>query len=181
MQYKYDHKVMNVAKWQSRSEAPLWPSAFSFLSKSTPNTDTLCFRKDIQSSWKMWLGAKRLWNLGAFVLVLIFTLQCPFLAIFCACASISICVLRHMRHCWGCWRGIGGGTGDSSKEPGGAQRPRQQMWPTVECAVLRYGMVFLIWHGMIMVWLVLLDVSLHVWWSCKVAVWCTMYMDNMVW
>ena len=76
-----------------------------------------------------------------------------------------------MRHCWGCWRGIGGGTGDPSREPGGAQRPRQQMWPTVECAVLRYGMVFLIWHGMIMVWLVLLDVSLHVWWSCKVAVW----------
>ena len=100
-----------------------------------------------------------------------FTLQCPFLEIFCACESISICVLRHMRHCWGCWRGIGGGTGDPSREPGGAQRPRQQMWPTVECAVLRYGMVFLIWHGMIMVWLVLLDVSLHVWWSCKVAVW----------
>ena len=71
-------------------------------------------------------------------------------------------------------------------EPGGAQRPRQQMWPTVECAVLRYGMVFLIWHSMIMVWLVLLDVSLHVWWSCfksSSMVWhvCTMYMDNMVW
>ena len=66
MQYKYDHKVMEciTAKVAKQVRGPSVTFCLVFpLSKSTPNTDTLCSRKNIQSSWKMLLGAKRLWNL----------------------------------------------------------------------------------------------------------------------